>query len=103
MEFESGRCSRLRRFAQRSRYRWKRLRFAFDFVASDSQRRRGGIGRRAGLKIQWPQGRVGSSPSAGTGPIFAAWRIHLEKNGSTPLRRDHQLCFADTDFAPFAV
>ena len=27
--------------------------------------RRGGIGRRAGLKIQWPQGRVGSSPSAG--------------------------------------
>src|SRR5438045_2709169 len=28
-------------------------------------RRRGGIGRRAGLKIQWPQGRVGSSPSAG--------------------------------------
>jgi hypothetical protein len=30
-----------------------------------SRRRRGGIGRRAGLKIQWPQGRVGSSPSAG--------------------------------------
>jgi len=29
------------------------------------QSRRGGIGRRAGLKIQWPQGRVGSSPSAG--------------------------------------
>ena len=29
-------------------------------------RRRGGIGRRAGLKIQWPQGRVGSSPSAGS-------------------------------------
>src|ERR1041384_6495603 len=29
-------------------------------------RRRGGTGRRAGLKIQWPQGRVGSSPSAGT-------------------------------------
>ena len=28
--------------------------------------RRGGIGRRAGLKIQWPQGRVGSSPSAGS-------------------------------------
>ena len=27
--------------------------------------RRGGIGRRAGLKIQWPRGRVGSSPSAG--------------------------------------
>jgi hypothetical protein len=31
-----------------------------------SRCRRGGIGRRAGLKIQWPQGRVGSSPSAGT-------------------------------------
>ena len=30
-----------------------------------SKSRRGGIGRRAGLKIQWPQGRVGSSPSAG--------------------------------------
>jgi hypothetical protein len=32
----------------------------------DPNRRRGGIGRRAGLKIQWPQGRVGSSPSAGS-------------------------------------
>jgi hypothetical protein len=28
--------------------------------------RSGGIGRRAGLKIQWPQGRVGSSPTFGT-------------------------------------
>jgi hypothetical protein len=36
---------------------------------SVSHSRRGGIGRRAGLKIQWPQGRVGSSPSAG---IFIA-------------------------------
>jgi len=35
------------------------------FVASGCLRRRGGIGRRAGLKIQWPRGRVGSSPSAG--------------------------------------
>ena len=29
-------------------------------------RRSGGIGRRAGLKIRWPQGRVGSSPTSGT-------------------------------------
>ncbi len=36
------------------------------FVASGCLRRRGGTGRRAGLKIQWPQGRVGSSPSAGS-------------------------------------
>ena len=28
--------------------------------------RSGGIGRRAGFKIQWPQGRVGSSPTSGT-------------------------------------
>ena len=41
------------------------LSFAGNLVCFDSNRRRGGIGRRAGLKIQWPQGRVGSSPSAG--------------------------------------
>ncbi len=28
-------------------------------------RRRGGIGRRAGLKIQCPHGRAGSTPAAG--------------------------------------
>ena len=28
--------------------------------------RSGGTGRRAGLKIRWPQGRVGSTPSSGT-------------------------------------
>jgi hypothetical protein len=33
----------------------------FQFLA-----RSGGTGRRAGLKIQWPQGRVGSTPSSGT-------------------------------------
>src|SRR6185436_9685776 len=38
--------------------------------------RRGGIGRRAGLKIQWPQGRVGSSPSAGKPPFFIGKRSH---------------------------
>ena len=26
----------------------------------------GGIGRRAGLKIPWPSGRVGSTPTSGT-------------------------------------
>ena len=30
------------------------------------QSQSGGIGRRAGFKIQWPQGRVGSSPTSGT-------------------------------------
>ena len=30
--------------------------------------RGGGIGRRAGFRYQWPQGRVGSSPSLGTTP-----------------------------------
>ena len=30
--------------------------------------RGGGIGRRAGFRYQWPQGRVGSSPSLGTIP-----------------------------------
>src|SRR3990172_6519787 len=29
-------------------------------------RRSGGTGRRAGLKIPWPQGREGSTPSSGT-------------------------------------
>ena len=32
--------------------------------------RSGGTGRRAGLKIRWPQGRVGSTPSSGT--IFSS-------------------------------
>lgn len=30
--------------------------------------RSGGTGRRAGLKIPWPQGREGSTPSSGTSP-----------------------------------
>ena len=42
------------------------LSFAPTFVGSQSANcRRGGTGRRAGLKIQCPQGRVGSIPSAG--------------------------------------
>jgi hypothetical protein len=31
--------------------------------------RAGGTGRRAGLKIRWPQGRVGSIPMPGTNPF----------------------------------
>jgi hypothetical protein len=56
--------------SRRAAMGWKRLSFALGFVVSNSQRRRGGIGRRAGLKIQWPQGRVGSSPSAGNDSQF---------------------------------
>ena len=29
----------------------------------------GGIGRRAGLKHLWPQGRAGSTPALGTTPL----------------------------------
>ncbi len=29
-------------------------------------------GRRGGLKIRWPQGRVGSTPSSGTSTIHPA-------------------------------
>lgn len=29
----------------------------------------GGIGRRVGFKIQWPQGRVGSTPTTGTNKV----------------------------------
>ena len=32
----------------------------------DTSRPGGGIGRREGFKILWPQGRVGSSPTPGT-------------------------------------
>src|SRR3990170_4619003 len=35
-------------------------------------RRSGGTGRRAGLKIPWPQGREGSTPSSGTSEIQGA-------------------------------
>ena len=35
-------------------------------VISLASRRAGGTGRRAGLKIRWPQGRVGSTPMPGT-------------------------------------
>src|SRR3970040_1171371 len=45
-------------------------------------RRSGGTGRRAGLKIPWPQGREGSTPSSGTSlfpePVYG---------GRTGLRR----------------
>src|SRR4030042_1962300 len=38
-------------------------------------RRSGGTGRRAGLKIPWPQGREGSTPSSGTSlfPSAGPW------------------------------
>ena len=38
----------------------------FLFVVSLERSRAGGTGRRAGLKIRWPQGRVGSIPMPGT-------------------------------------
>src|SRR3972149_3303087 len=36
-------------------------------------RRSGGTGRRAGLKIPWPQGREGSTPSSGTTHLSVVW------------------------------
>src|ERR1700684_3803174 len=40
---------------------------SLEFPTCHSDRTRsGGTGRRAGLKIRWPQGRVGSTPSSGT-------------------------------------
>ena len=36
-----------------------------DILLHPSSRPGGGIGRRAGLKIQCPQGRAGSTPAAG--------------------------------------
>src|SRR3989442_14843313 len=47
--------------------------------------RSGGIGRRAGLKIRWPQGRVGSTPSSGTRILFkrSAQILPLSKFGSS--------------------
>ncbi len=46
-----------------------------NLVSFRFQRRRGGIGRRAGLKIQWPQGRVGSSPSAGNDFCYSMFDV----------------------------
>ena len=49
-----------------------RLSRRFDETASSSYdspcfpSQSGGIGRRAGLKIPWPSGRVGSTPTSGT-------------------------------------
>ena len=61
-------CQHLNRAAPQSKAATgrKRLSFLCSFVVSSLQRRRGGIGRRAGLKIQYPQGCEGSSPFAGT-------------------------------------
>ena len=64
--------------------------------------RSGGIGRRAGLKIQCPQGRVGSSPTSGTildsatyvdfwqpfpAPLFSALNPKLCLRRAKPHRR----------------
>ena len=43
-------------------------------ILFNSVRRAGGTGRRAGLKIRWPQGRVGSIPMPGTNLL-----IHLKE------------------------
>ena len=41
--------------------------------------RSGGIGRRAGLKIRFPPGSVGSSPTSGTRHIFCKWAQSTEQ------------------------
>ncbi len=45
----------------------------------------GGIGRRAGFKIQCPQGRVGSSPTSGTGKNPHRIRTEVGKATCQPL------------------
>ena len=52
--------------------------------------RDGGTGRRGGLKIPWPQGCVGSSPTPGTISFFegrggVAWHGWLSFAVNTPL------------------
>src|SRR5712692_9058322 len=48
----------------------KLVRSRISIMLSLTIRRAGGTGRRAGLKIRWPQGRVGSTPMPGTKSIF---------------------------------
>src|SRR5689334_2142944 len=55
--------------------------------------RSGGTGRRAGLKIRWPSGRVGSIPTFGTRGLPAAAPEDL-------IRRDPASEQAKTDAAP---
>ena len=50
--------------------------------------RSGGIGRRAGFKIRWPQGCVGSSPTSGTG------HQHSTLMSLTPIKQ-HERCEED--------
>src|SRR3990170_2567329 len=63
-------------------------------------RRSGGTGRRAGLKIPWPQGREGSTPSSGTtfspcrsrgrtGSLPSADRVRKVWNSNTKRRKKH--------------
>src|SRR3990172_166438 len=63
-------------------------------------RRSGGTGRRAGLKIPWPQGREGSTPSSGTtfspcrsrgrtGSLPSAGRVRKVWNSNTKRRKKH--------------
>jgi hypothetical protein len=47
--------------------------------------RRGGIGRRAGLKIQFTQVSVGSIPSVGRAKVPLVHRKQPQKNGKTRL------------------
>jgi hypothetical protein len=47
--------------------------------------RRGGIGRRAGLKIQFTQVSVGSIPSVGRAKVRLVHRKQPQKNGKTRL------------------
>jgi hypothetical protein len=55
------------------------LRFVVNgLVISLHESRRGGIGRRAGLKIQFTQVSVGSIPSVGT-PLFFSGALHRKQ------------------------
>jgi hypothetical protein len=81
----------------------------------------GGIGRRSGLKIRWPQGRAGSSPApgtivrsrsndrvpiAGTGPLLRSCRCgnleKLESRARFTMYHEHTITPAVGDIPSYA-
>jgi hypothetical protein len=60
--------------------------------------RRGGIGRRAGLKIQFTQVSVGSIPSVGSAKLqieacaITSHRQKMARSGERPIRKNGMIC-----------
>ena len=68
----------------------KRICFCYNTVVVKSISRCDGIGRRAGLKIQWWQHRIGSTPITGTTP--AASKSHAGTFFCKFAAREPELC-----------